>query len=202
MRAQMLDSTQLQTAHQTLKNLTVKFDGPLFEMGGGSAQLAVGVEYLDYTMREELSRERGTGPASTNSFTTFLDFDRDVTSEFVELLLPIVGASNSMRGVREFTLNLSARHDDYSDFGSTSNPRFGLNWSPINALQDSRELRGILHRAGAHEPRRRQRRHGGVFVRRFAGCDGVRRERQPRDTQHLPGRDRLALAARPPRRRA
>jgi iron complex outermembrane recepter protein len=135
MRAQMLDSTQLQTAHQTLKNLTVKFDGPLFEMGGGSAQLAAGVEYLDYSMREELSRERGTGPASTNSFTTFLDFDRDVTSEFVELLLPIVGASNSMRGVREFALNLSARHDDYSDFGSTSNPRFGINWSPINALR-------------------------------------------------------------------
>ena len=37
--------------------------------------------------------------------------------------------------MREFTLNLSARHDDYSDFGSTSNPRFGFNWSPIDALQ-------------------------------------------------------------------
>jgi iron complex outermembrane receptor protein len=37
--------------------------------------------------------------------------------------------------VREFTVNLSARHDDYSDFGSTSNPRIGLNWSPINALR-------------------------------------------------------------------
>ena len=45
MRAQLLDSTQLQTAHQTIKNLMVKFDGPLFEMGGGSAQLAAGVEY-------------------------------------------------------------------------------------------------------------------------------------------------------------
>jgi iron complex outermembrane recepter protein len=135
LRAQLLDSTQLQTAHQTIKNLTVKMDGPLFEMGGGSARLAAGIEYIDYTMEEELSRERGTGPASTNSFTTFLDFGRDVTSEFVELLLPIVGSSNSVRGVREFTVNVSARHDDYSDFGSTSNPRLGINWSPIDALR-------------------------------------------------------------------
>ncbi len=135
LRAQLLDSTQLQTAHQTLKNVTVKFDGPLFEMGGGNAQLAAGIEYLDYTMEEELSRERGTGPASTNSFTTFLDFSRDVTSEFVELLLPIVSSANSVPGVRELTVNVSARHDDYSDFGSTSNPRLGINWSPIDALR-------------------------------------------------------------------
>jgi iron complex outermembrane recepter protein len=135
MRQQLLDSTQLQTAHQTMKDLTVKVDGPLFEMGGGSARLAAGIEYIDYTMEEELSRERGTGPASTNSFTTFLDFGRDVTSEFVELLLPIVGSSNSFRGVREFSVNVSARHDDYSDFGSTSNPRIGINWSPIDALR-------------------------------------------------------------------
>ena len=135
MRAQLLDSTQVQTAHQTIKDLIVKFDGPLFEMGGGSARLAAGIEYIDYTMEEEVSRERGTGPASTNSSSTYLDFSRDVTSEFVELLLPIVGPSNGFRGMREFMVNLSARHDDYSDFGSTSNPRIGLNWSPIDALR-------------------------------------------------------------------
>ncbi len=202
MRAQLLDSTQLQTAHQTLKNLTVKFDGPLFEMGGGSAQLAAGVEYLDYSMREELSRERGTGPASTNSFTTFLDFDRDVTSEFVELLLPIVGSSNSMRGVRRIHSESvrPPRRLQRLRVDQQSAVRHQLVADQRTA--DSRELRGVLHGACAHEPRRDQRRHGGILVRRVAGCDGVRRERESRDTQHLSGRDRLARAARPRRRRA
>ena len=67
LRSQLLDSMQLQTAHQTIKDFTLKFDGPLFDLPGGAVRAAVGVEYIEYTMREEVSRERGTGPASTNS---------------------------------------------------------------------------------------------------------------------------------------
>ena len=135
LRAQLLDSTQLQTANQTFRNVSAKFNGPMFNIGGGSARLAAGIEYLAYSMDENVTRERGTGPASTNSLTTFLTFDRDVTSEFVELFLPIVSAANSHKGLRELNMNVSARHDDYSDFGGTTNPRFGIDWSPIDALR-------------------------------------------------------------------
>src|SRR5436190_1195983 len=110
-------------------------NGTMFNIGGGSARLAAGIEYLAYSMDENVTRERGTGPASTNSLTTFLTFDRDVTSEFVELFLPIVSAANSHKGLRELNMNVSARHDDYSDFGGTTNPRFGIDWSPIDALR-------------------------------------------------------------------
>ena len=135
LRSQLLDSTQLQIAHQTMTDVVTKVDGEIFQMRGGSARLAAGLEYIDYSMREEVTRERGTGPASSNSLTTFLDLGRDVTSEFVELLFPIVGPSNGFKGVRDFTVNLSVRHDDYSDFGSTTNPRYAFNWSPIDALR-------------------------------------------------------------------
>jgi iron complex outermembrane receptor protein len=134
-RAQLLDSTQLQIAHQTLKDFTLKFDGSLFEMPGGPLRAAIGAEYIEYTMREELTRERGTGPASSNSFSTFLNFDRDVTSGFVEILVPVFGEKNGFAGMRELQVNLSGRYDEYSDFGSTFNPKFAFNWTVVNGLR-------------------------------------------------------------------
>ena len=74
-----------------MTDLVTKFDGEIFQMRGGNGAQPSGLEYIDYSMREEVTRERGTGPASSNSLTTFLDLGRDVTSEFVELLFPIVG---------------------------------------------------------------------------------------------------------------
>ena len=135
LRSQLLDSTQLQTAHQTLKDAVLKVDGSLFDIWGGAVRAAVGAEYIEYTMKEELSRERGTGPASSNSFTTFLDFDRDVKSAFLEFLVPIVGDQNGFPGMREFEINLSGRYDDYSDFGNTFNPKYAFNWTIVNGVR-------------------------------------------------------------------
>jgi iron complex outermembrane receptor protein len=128
LRAQLLDSTQLQIANQALRDFTLKFDGPLFGLPGGDVMAAVGGEYIKYRMREELTRERGTGPASTNSFTTFVDLGRSVKSGFIEILVPIVGEGNALPGIRSFDVNLSGRYDDYSDFGNTTNPKYAFTW--------------------------------------------------------------------------
>ena len=42
--------------------------------------------------------------------------------------MPIIGDANAMPGVQRFALNLSARRDEYSDFGDTTNPRLGVVW--------------------------------------------------------------------------
>ena len=47
------------------------------DLPGGAVRAAVGGEYIKYSMREEVTRERGTGPASSNSQTTFIDLGRD-----------------------------------------------------------------------------------------------------------------------------
>src|SRR4029450_286819 len=44
---------------------------------------------------------------------------------------PIVGESNKMTAIDSLTVSLSGRYDDYSDFGSTFNPKIGLNYKPI-----------------------------------------------------------------------
>jgi iron complex outermembrane receptor protein len=143
LRAQLIDSVQLQISHQTLKDLTAKFDGPLFKLPGGDLRAAVGLEYLKYTMAEELSRERGTGPASTNSFTFFRDLGRDVKSGYVEVLVPIVGADNAKTLLKRLDVDISGRYDNYSDFGSTSNPKFAVTWGVTDGLS----IRGNVARS-------------------------------------------------------
>jgi iron complex outermembrane receptor protein len=85
-------------------------------------------------MREEVTRERGTGPASSNSFTTFLNLGRNVKSGFVEILVPVVGEGNALPGIRSFDVNLSGRYDDYSDFGNTTNPKYAFTWGITEGL--------------------------------------------------------------------
>jgi iron complex outermembrane receptor protein len=133
-RAQLLDNTSISLAHQTLRDLTLKFDGSLFHMPGGAVRAAIGAEYIEYAMNQEITRPRNTGPASSNSTTTFLKYDRDVKSGFVEVLVPLVGADNGIPLVRKLDLNASGRYDEYSDFGSTRNPRFAITWGVLDGL--------------------------------------------------------------------
>jgi iron complex outermembrane recepter protein len=114
-------TTQHERSVSTLKNFSATADGGLFEIPGGPAKLAIGVDY-----RVENLKSRST------------DFDslsRDIVAGFVEIAAPLVGAANARTGVQELELSLAARYERYSDFGSTVNPRIGVNWSPVDIVQ-------------------------------------------------------------------
>lgn len=98
-------------------------DGSLFRVPGGDVKAALGVSYRNETFSLVQVEETGNQ-----------NFDRHVTAEFMELELPIVGAVNALPGVRRADISLAVRHDDYSDFGSTTNPRFGVSWQPVDGL--------------------------------------------------------------------
>ena len=57
--------------------------------------------------------------------------DRDVTSVYAEMILPLVSADRPLPAVNSFEVTLSARFEDYSDFGSTTKPKVGANWRPV-----------------------------------------------------------------------
>jgi iron complex outermembrane receptor protein len=57
-----------------------------------------------------------------------------VNSVYGELLVPVFGAANALPGLRKLTLDIADRYDRYSDVGSTTNPKFGLDWAPIDSL--------------------------------------------------------------------
>ena len=99
--------------------------GVLFDFIGGDLKLAVG------------------GHFRTESFSNFdvlddeLDIEskRDVYAVFGEMFIPVVGPDNAILGIKRFELSISGRFEDYSDFGSTANPKVGFLWSPVEALR-------------------------------------------------------------------
>lgn len=96
-------------------------DGPLFSLPGGEARLAVGAQF-----RNEHFDERQK-PINAQR-------DRDISATYAELRLPLVSVFNRRTGVENLELTVAARFEDYSDFGSTFNPKIGLAWSPVERL--------------------------------------------------------------------
>jgi iron complex outermembrane receptor protein len=56
---------------------------------------------------------------------------RHVWAGFVQVNAPIVGENNKMLLTEKLNIEASWRHDQYSDFGGTSNPKVALDWSPF-----------------------------------------------------------------------
>lgn len=108
-----------------LKTYEARLNGPLFTLPGGAVKLAAGYERQDFTVA--LGSARG-GPTTP---ITFRHFGRKVDSVYGELYIPIFGADNAMPGFERLELNAAVRHDKYSDVGTTTNPKFGINWQPV-----------------------------------------------------------------------
>ncbi|HKU13591.1 MAG TPA: TonB-dependent receptor [Steroidobacteraceae bacterium] len=109
--------------------LDLKGDGPLFELPGGAVRLALGASY-----RADDVNSTRTRVIPVTRFEVRAIDSREVTSFFGELYVPIVGERQDLPWAKRIELSLAGRYDDYSDFGDTTNPRFGLVWSPIASL--------------------------------------------------------------------
>ncbi|WP_423142915.1 TonB-dependent receptor domain-containing protein [Parablastomonas sp. CN1-191] len=104
--------------------------GPLFRLPGGDAQVALGVDY-----RRETYAFNGSAAAAATAPVIFLAaFDnvnalmpknRNVKAAYGELSLPLLDS---------LTVTGALRIDDYTGFGSTTNPRVTARFEPINWL--------------------------------------------------------------------
>ncbi len=110
-----------------VRTINIRADGPLLALSGGDVKLAMGLDY-----REEEFDKRFV--SSDNGLGTVTDLERDVSAMFAELFIPFVSQGNATRFARRLEISLAARYDDYSDFGSTTNPKFGLLWSPTDSI--------------------------------------------------------------------
>jgi iron complex outermembrane recepter protein len=114
--------------------LHAQVDGPIFNLPAGPVRLAIGTEYHGDQMHE--FNYGDTSTTSTDLFqTSVLTTDsRRVASVYGEAVVPVFAPNNAVPGIRRLTLDVAGRFDHYSDFGSTTNPKFGLNWDPVNDL--------------------------------------------------------------------
>ena len=97
-------------------------DGPLFRLPGGAAKLAIGADYRDESYRQV---------NSTRDVTS----TRNVNGVFAELALPIVRKDTARTALHGLEMSLAARYEDYSDFGTTLDPKVGLTYMPMNSVK-------------------------------------------------------------------
>jgi len=116
-----------------VRSLNIKADGTLFELPAGPVKLAIGAEER---------RERYNLLAFTTSASSLVTpgqglapGERRVHAGFAEANIPVISSETSLPVAQQLYLSISGRYDDYSDFGSTSNPRLGFRWEPISGLE-------------------------------------------------------------------
>jgi iron complex outermembrane receptor protein len=102
-----------------------KLTGDVFSLPGGPAQVALGAEYRKETIESESDPVSAAG-LKLGSASVGTNGDRNLKSVFAELVMPFT---------KELELTLATRHERYSDFGSTTNPKVAMRFQPSkNAL--------------------------------------------------------------------
>lgn len=106
--------------HNESRTYEVGAEGPLFTLPGGDARLAVGAGYRnnDFLQRNLTSVNPGS------------DGDESSRFAYAELNLPLIGADQSIAGVRRLALTGAVRGEDYDSFGGVTTPKLGLIYGP------------------------------------------------------------------------
>lgn len=107
----------LSSGENELWSIDSRVSGALINVPAGKVDVAFGGQYREESL--EAPSARGA---------------RQLWSLFAETLIPIAGANNEVRGIRKLDLSLAVRHEDYSDFGPTTDPKLGLIWLPTESL--------------------------------------------------------------------
>lgn len=118
-----------------VNSISANITGPLMELPGGAVRLAVGAEYRQEDYRTTITSFTSRTEPWIYQATSGT---REISAGYGELFVPLIGSANSFTGARSLDLSAAVRYERYSDFGSTTNPKIGLRWSPIEGL----ELRG------------------------------------------------------------
>jgi iron complex outermembrane recepter protein len=143
-------SAFVQRFHQEGRNILASIDarvnGELWDLGGGPIAIAFGAEHRwdDYELlRPQFAGKNGVNDLGLDpenndyvqaSAAGDVIGDRSVLAAFAETVVPIFGPDNALPGIQRLQLGASMRYEEYSDFGSTSNPKFTLDWRPFEPL--------------------------------------------------------------------
>jgi len=107
-----------------------QFDGPLFDLPGGTVKAAIGATYTSFRLQTIVNDNTG----GTSLIVPYqVDAQgRQVWAAFTQINVPLFSDQNALPLLRRVDLEFSWRHDQYSDVAGTSNPKVAFNWSPID----------------------------------------------------------------------
>ncbi|WP_445360778.1 TonB-dependent receptor [Microbulbifer sp. EKSA005] len=107
-----------------LTSYNFSVNGDLVDTASGTIAMAAGLEYREEKASDipddQFQRGLIFGTESVSASAS-----RDISSAYVEVAIPLPA---------RFDLTVAARYDDYSDFGSTTNPMANLLWTATDQL--------------------------------------------------------------------
>ncbi|QJU58447.1 TonB-dependent receptor [Sphingomonas sp. AP4-R1] len=113
-----------------IRSVELGADGPLFELPGGDARIALGGGVRDTRLIIDVATiESGTATPSLN----FVE-SRPVHYGFAEVSLPFISASNEIPFVNRLSLSAAMRYEDVGGVGDVATPKFGVAYSPVRDI--------------------------------------------------------------------
>ena len=119
------DGTRLFGGESSLLQFDGAISGEMMKLPAGSLAFAVGFDFRRESYKFS-DGSRSTQPVYQAAFDAeFPKVSRDVTAVYGELAIPVF---------KNFEAQVAVRHDNYSDFGGTTNPKVGAKWNVIPEL--------------------------------------------------------------------
>lgn len=119
-----IETVTTRVGKSTNKSFDAVFSGPLFEMDAGELMVAVGAEYREEAISDNPDDQFLRGEVFGTEATQ-ANGRRDSTSLFAEVAVPVLD---------ELEIQLALRYEDYSDFGTTTDPKLSFLWAPTDQL--------------------------------------------------------------------
>ena len=100
--------------------------GEIASLPAGPLTVVVGGEYTRDKLFSHIIEDPSAPPDTKTTRT------RRTLAFFTEARVPLLSGLEDQP--ERLALTLALRHDDYSDFGTTTNPQYGLEWRPLRGL--------------------------------------------------------------------
>ena len=119
-----IETTTTRFGKSTMESLDFKISGPLMDMPSGELMVAVGTEYREETISDNPDDQFLRGEIFGTEATQ-ANGSRDNLAIFGELAVPVLD---------DLEVQLAVRYEDYSDFGTTTDPKVSFLWAPTDNL--------------------------------------------------------------------
>lgn len=136
----------VQIGRDYLTSVDARVSGPVLDTWAGSIQVAIGGEHRwdDYELHRpqfhglNYANDLGLDPGN-NDFVRAspvgnIDGDRKVVAGFAETVIPLAAPANAIPLLHSLNIGASVRYEHYDDFGSTTNPKFTLEYRPVEQV--------------------------------------------------------------------
>ncbi len=114
----------------TLQQVDATVSGPVFKLPAGEVMVAAGVDvrkekYKFQGDERDLANQRGIFNVPFDNVNALGGVERDIKAVYGEVLIPVF---------RQLEVTAAVRRDDYTGFGSTTNPKISARYQPFQQL--------------------------------------------------------------------